>query len=425
MADTNTQASVAGKTRNGIALCLSGGGFRATLFHLGSLRRLNELGVLRQIDTFSSVSGGSITNGVLAKNWAALAAADFAREAFDTLIAAPLQDFCATDLRTEVLLWDRANPINWPRLWSAEFSATDLLAKAYGKRLGFDVGLGTLTASPKFIFCGANMESGACWEFRAGPAAQMGDFYTGWTSAIDFPLAKAVAASSAHPLTFPPLVLTFKESDFTHDSRRKAGDRAVASASRTSIAVADGGLYDNLGLEPVWENKAVLLVSDAGQPFHFGDNLKSTPFARIERSVDLMENQVRALRKRWLIDMFKLAKTELRGAYWGLGSDVDHYYLNGARGFRGAALDALKMVRTDLDVFSPGEMASLVNHGYAVANVAVRKWVNDLANGAEFNFPYRAFETEESVTGALENSADRGIWDDLRRSVSDRVKDWV
>src|SRR6266705_778572 len=52
--------------RQGLGLSLSGGGFRAALFHLGALRRLNELGVLQQIDTISSVSGGSIINAFLA-----------------------------------------------------------------------------------------------------------------------------------------------------------------------------------------------------------------------------------------------------------------------------------------------------------------------------------------------------------------------
>src|ERR1700687_328300 len=49
--------------RHGIALCLSGGGFRASLFHLGCLRRLRELGILDQVRTISSVSGGSIVSG--------------------------------------------------------------------------------------------------------------------------------------------------------------------------------------------------------------------------------------------------------------------------------------------------------------------------------------------------------------------------
>src|SRR5271167_1656606 len=53
----------------GIALCLSGGGYRAMLFHLGTLWRLNELQYLPKLSRVSSVSGGSITNGVLALNW--------------------------------------------------------------------------------------------------------------------------------------------------------------------------------------------------------------------------------------------------------------------------------------------------------------------------------------------------------------------
>jgi NTE family protein len=56
----------------GIALCLSGGGYRAMLFHLGSLWRLNEVGYLPKLERISSVSGGSITAGVLGANWSAL-----------------------------------------------------------------------------------------------------------------------------------------------------------------------------------------------------------------------------------------------------------------------------------------------------------------------------------------------------------------
>ena len=52
--------------REGLALCLSGGGYRATLFHLGATRRLHELGILGALNTISSVSGGSIFAGVLA-----------------------------------------------------------------------------------------------------------------------------------------------------------------------------------------------------------------------------------------------------------------------------------------------------------------------------------------------------------------------
>src|SRR5437762_3804113 len=59
--------------RPGIALCLSGGGYRAMLFHLGALWRLNELAYLPKLTRISSVSGGSITAGVLGHRWSRLA----------------------------------------------------------------------------------------------------------------------------------------------------------------------------------------------------------------------------------------------------------------------------------------------------------------------------------------------------------------
>jgi len=56
----------------GVTLCLSGGGFRAMLFHLGALRRLNDGGFLPSLDRVSSVSGGSITAGMLGLSWSRL-----------------------------------------------------------------------------------------------------------------------------------------------------------------------------------------------------------------------------------------------------------------------------------------------------------------------------------------------------------------
>jgi predicted acylesterase/phospholipase RssA len=58
------------KIPNSIGLALSGGGFRATLFHLGAIRRLHELELLPKLTTISSVSGGSILNGFLASRLA-------------------------------------------------------------------------------------------------------------------------------------------------------------------------------------------------------------------------------------------------------------------------------------------------------------------------------------------------------------------
>src|SRR5258708_29307095 len=59
----------AGKLEDGIGLCLSGGGFRAMLFHLGAFIRLNEVGLWPRINRVASVSGGSIAAGALAVGW--------------------------------------------------------------------------------------------------------------------------------------------------------------------------------------------------------------------------------------------------------------------------------------------------------------------------------------------------------------------
>src|SRR5437870_6584067 len=61
------------KPQPGIALCLSGGGYRAMLFHVGTLWRLNEAGLLGKLDRISSVSGGSITAGMVGLKWSKLA----------------------------------------------------------------------------------------------------------------------------------------------------------------------------------------------------------------------------------------------------------------------------------------------------------------------------------------------------------------
>ena len=65
----NQESDLHDQPEEGIALCLSGGGYRAMLFHIGAILRLNETATLRKIRRISSVSGGSITAGKLGLNW--------------------------------------------------------------------------------------------------------------------------------------------------------------------------------------------------------------------------------------------------------------------------------------------------------------------------------------------------------------------
>ena len=80
-----------GKLERGTALCLSGGGYRAMLFHLGALWRLNEFGILSELKRVSSVSGGSIAAGVLGSRWKHLEFTRGVAQRFEELVAEPIR----------------------------------------------------------------------------------------------------------------------------------------------------------------------------------------------------------------------------------------------------------------------------------------------------------------------------------------------
>src|ERR1700687_1528365 len=116
--------------RAGVALCLSGGGFRASLFHLGAVRRLNELGTLSRVDTISAVSGGSILAAHLAERIPNWPAAGESVPDWDRDVAAPFRRFTSRNLRTPVLL--RAL---LPWNWFGTSVAAEALAERYQQAL--------------------------------------------------------------------------------------------------------------------------------------------------------------------------------------------------------------------------------------------------------------------------------------------------
>src|SRR5688500_15653109 len=126
--DASAFTSAAGESgRSGHALCLSGGGFRAALFHLGALRRLNELGLLGRIDTISAVSGGSILAAHLAKTVQPWPKAGESFPDWEETVAMPFRDFVGRNLRTPALLH---YVLKWRRS-----AAAKALARLYERRL--------------------------------------------------------------------------------------------------------------------------------------------------------------------------------------------------------------------------------------------------------------------------------------------------
>lgn len=388
----------------GISLCLSGGGYRAALFHLGALTRLNELGVLSQVETISSVSGGSILSGSLTNVVDHWPAPGELVGKWEKSVAAPLRDLTATDIRTGPLA-RRLLPWNW---FDGEVAVKGL-ARGYFDGLTKRY-LDDLPKRPRFIFCATDVIFGINWVFDTGgnvfPGGRAGDYEAGYVRPMPrVTVAQAIAASSCFPPMFDPMPMKRVAPRLEGGSYKKEDRNALVE----DISLSDGGVYDNYGLEAVWKDHKVVLVSDGGGVFEGKQDLGL--LWRLNRYVDIQGNQARALRKRWLISNF--ISKQLAGAYWGIGSSADHYGFDS--GFYAEALvdDVISEVRTDLDRFSEAEQAVLENHGYIMAEAAILRHAPQLIKRpAPFVVPHPRWMDEDAVKAALASSHKRRI---LRR----------
>jgi NTE family protein len=170
------------------------------------------------------------------------------------------------------------------------------------------------------------------------------------------------------------------------------------------MSVSDGGLYDNLGLQPV-ERHGTVLVSDGGQPF-----VAAVPrgmFGRAKAYLAVSGKQAGALRKRLLIGQFQ--DTVKQGTYWGIGSAVCRYRPAAQPGYgKEFATSTIAPIRTDMDAFSDAEIAVLMNHGFLLADIAVSVHTPQLiALAAEKRVPYPEWMDEAKALDALRHSGDR------------------
>jgi NTE family protein len=357
-----------------IALCLSGGGYRATLFHLGAVTRLNELGLLARLDTLSSVSGGSILSAFLADRmqpWPAPGTV-VPPDEFRARIATPIEAFCATNVRTGPIV-KRLVPWNWLR----SDTAVRELAKIYESHVT-KKRLGELGGHPRFVFCATDMVFGVNWMFdSADPKvttrarAREGDYQVGYRDGSEVPVALAVAASSCFPPVFNPLRRPVEPNEFSGGKYREDDRDALARA----MSLTDGGVYDNLGLQPVVKRYGTLLVSDGGAVFEpLGDLGRFATFKRIYRYSAIAGRGGGALRRESVVGMF--ASHRRQGTYWGIGTPPSRYDDRSEYAYPDDLVRTrIEPVRTDLDRFSAAEQAVLQNHGYLQTDAAARSYL--------------------------------------------------
>jgi len=245
-----------------IGIALSGGGSRAMAFHLGCLRTLHRTGLLQKASVLSTVSGGSVIGAIYAVH-----DGDF--EAFEAKVRSVLAEgFFVPALRTafttpeglkaciclavQVLAWtsslpwqavgrllgSKAEPPWVPRRVA---SRTTILRKTLDDLLFRGRMLSGLDRRlPRLVMIASELRTGSAFYFGRRDA---GSWRFGAIDPSKVTVAQAVTASAAYPLALPALD---EDMSFMRKDRSIRVERATLS---------DGGVYDNLGLAPLWPDR--------------------------------------------------------------------------------------------------------------------------------------------------------------------------
>ena len=243
-------------------------------FHLGCLRRLHELGLLERVTTISSVSGGSVLGALYCST-----PGDF--DAFEKKVRSHLQHgFTKPALRKAVtsfegikavahflvLLADRT--ISFPARWidrglkisrpqgswpnrpafHRSASRTTILRRVFDDVFDGACLDDLRTDRPKLIIIACELRTKAAFYFTR---KKLHCWRYGSASASGIRISDAVTASAAYPLLLPTIDTTLKfEKDGTIKKER--------------VTLTDGGVYDNLGLMPLWPGRDNSISLDAG-----------------------------------------------------------------------------------------------------------------------------------------------------------------
>lgn len=366
----------------GMALCLSGGGYRAMLFHVGVLWRLNEAGLLRGLKRVSSVSGGSITAGVLARNWGDLAFVDDRATAFRDVVVTPVRALARTDIDVSSVLRGVALP------W---VSIADQVEKVYDRILYAGATLQDLPDEPRFVFNATNLESGVLVRMSK---PYLADYRVGRIDDPTLPLALVVTASSAFPPFLSPCTLELHDAEWITEPGNDLADR---SGFRDVVSLCDGGVYDNLGVETAWKRYRTLLVSDAGGLMGAEPDVPGDWARGLVRVLSVIDNQVRALRKQQVVGALRAGDRD--GMYVGIRSALSGYPVPDPLEAEPAVTRRLAEVSTRLDAMPEELQEQLINWGYVVADAGIRSYVDRGADRGRLPFPDRPL-TDASVHDA-------------------------
>lgn len=289
-----------------IGLALSGGGVRATVFHLGVLGRMAAEGLLEQVSFISTVSGGSIGTGLvysIAGGWPT------SDQFLSTVAPQAKKLLTSTSIQRDIVIRSFTRP------WHLFRGRAKLTSESIQQRWGISGLVKDIPPYPRWIINATTYESGKNWRFMP---QRMGDYSLNYVANPPIPVADAVAASSAFPGLIGYLALRTKDYSWFRYPMESRSETEPVEPATAVVHLWDGGVYDNLGVEALFKSRReddekasdeyrpginFLIVSDASSGLQF------QPFSLIVfrgmRLVSIAMDQVRGLRARSLVKHFK------------------------------------------------------------------------------------------------------------------------
>lgn len=351
-----------------IDLCLSGGGVRAAVFHLGVLKALAEKEILNKVERISTVSGGSLLTGLLFHENSMKWPSD--EEYLDGLHDNLLSILTGKDLQHAYVKNLLLNPTNWPKITASGA----IMGKTIESFWGVSETWSAVPTHPVWSVNITSVNTGKRWRVKG---KNMGDYLTGYTDTHDFKLSDVMAISAGFPGGIGPYrIHTDNHHWYSYTDHTKS-----IKPQFKKIDLMDGGLYDNLGLEAVYDcgiqecrecNGDIdryVIVSDASSPLEARQPfLRLRLFSRAYRMYMISYNQIRALRLRSFIG--PILEGRLRGMHVELGGDPEKKAIKaGFQHIPNSSLNKLdrKIVKeyaTNLKLVKPQLAEKIVTNSY-------------------------------------------------------------
>jgi predicted acylesterase/phospholipase RssA len=400
-----------------LLLALSGGGFRATIFHLGVIRYLRDYGLLNKVVAVSSVSGGSLTAAHLVLNWSDyLAGRDECQKALRKLTETALRARLVRRIPWYWLL--RRVPKRILKLVSGESPRRTLTTRLAGYYSSYlfpkDSEFAQLrhisqarqnAKAPDLLLMTTNLTQHSSRSFFQGEEY----VYFGSTKHLvqlkGYPVGKAVAASSAFPFLFPPLELAHDDPD-VGVSQEKLNARAHY--------LTDGGVFENLGISVLRDLAKERTQQNGGMPPCDAGSSQEDAVGAGKNGSNNVTIIISDAGRRidWDLDnkssrnaFLALLRSSEVSQYWaeqrlGVGKQTNELVVPIDEVVGGEVIDtapsaqtqsALARLRTDFDKFTALEWTGLLSHGYGVA----KKRLATIAPQAPIvNDPYRPWQTD-------------------------------